>query len=324
MRIAICMPVYNDWISAMTLVDRLDLIANGSPHQLEVFLIDDASTDPVPAQVREPKHLCAVRLLRLRRNLGHQRAIAIALTYAHAEHDHDAVLVMDADGEDRASDVLALITACERSNWTSAVFAQRVKRSEGTAFRAGYLAFKAVHFLLVGRTVDIGNFSILPRFVLARLVAVAEIWNHYAAAVAHARLPLTKIPLDRGTRIAGRSKMNFTSLVTHGLSAISVYSDVVGVRLLAFTALATAAVVVGIFVVLAVRFGTTLAVPGWATSALGTLFASLLSLVVISMIMALFTLQQRSQYGFLPLRDFRHYLLDCTTLSGHATEPRHA
>jgi hypothetical protein len=40
---------------------------------------------------------------------------------------------------------------------------------------------------------------------------------------------------DGGKRYAGRSKMNFVSLVTHGLGAISVYSDVVMVRLMLLT-----------------------------------------------------------------------------------------
>ena len=48
----------------------------------------------------------AIRIvLRLRRNVGHQRAIALGLTYLQVEAGCEAVIVMDADGEDRPADV---------------------------------------------------------------------------------------------------------------------------------------------------------------------------------------------------------------------------
>src|SRR5262249_49894452 len=161
------------------------------------------------------------------RNLGHQRAIAIGLTYLYVTHQHDAVIVMDGDGEDRPADVLALIERSEAGGGSRVVFAQRKRRSEGVAFQFGYLAFRAVHRVLVGRGVEVGNFSLVPRAALARLVSVSELWNHYAAAVYQARIPLEMIPTTRGERIAGQSRMNWIALVMHGLSAVSVYSDVV-------------------------------------------------------------------------------------------------
>ena len=48
-------------------------------------------------------------------------------------------------------------------------------------------------------------------------------------------MPITQIPIDRGCRYAGTSKMNYVSLIVHGLSGISVYSDVIFVRMLAAT-----------------------------------------------------------------------------------------
>ena len=77
-----------------------------------------------------------------------------------------------------------------------------------------------------------GNFSVIPRERLASLVVVSELWNHYAAAAMRSRQPFCTIPTRRAERLDGESKMNFVGLVVHGLSAISVYSDIVGVRLL--------------------------------------------------------------------------------------------
>jgi 2-polyprenyl-3-methyl-5-hydroxy-6-metoxy-1,4-benzoquinol methylase len=81
--------------------------------------------------------------------------------------------------------------------------------------------------MLTGISVRVGNFSILPRSYLSTLIVLSELWNHYAAAVFRSRLKFEMIPIPRGRRIAGASRMNFVSLVTHGLSAASVFSDIV-------------------------------------------------------------------------------------------------
>ena len=60
----------------------------------------------------------------------------------------------------------------------------------------------------------------------------SELWNHYAAAVLKTRLPYTSVPTIRGRRLQGDSRMGFVSLAVHGLSALSVFSDTLGVRLL--------------------------------------------------------------------------------------------
>lgn len=46
-----------------------------------------------------------IALIALRRNLGHQRAVAIGLAAIHEQLRHDIVVVMDGDGEDRQEDV---------------------------------------------------------------------------------------------------------------------------------------------------------------------------------------------------------------------------
>jgi hypothetical protein len=65
--------------------------------------------------------------------------------------------------------------------------------------------------------------------------------------------------------------MNFVSLVSHGLSSISIYGDVVGTRLLIATSGLIVLCASLIAVVLAIRIGITLAIPGWTTTAVGVL-----------------------------------------------------
>jgi glycosyltransferase involved in cell wall biosynthesis len=308
--VVVCIPIFNDWQPAVTLLAQLDTVAATMQSAVDVLLVDDGSTETRPETQDHFQALRRVTVLRLRRNVGHQRAIALALTHLYASANHDLIVVMDGDGEDAPLHVPLLVEQCLQSNSRRAIFAKRAKRSEGWLFRLGYAGFKVVHRLLVGRKVEVGNFSVLPRAIVERLVAMSEMWNHYAAAVFHGRLPVELVPVPRARRLAGKSKMNVLSLVTHGLSAISVYSDVVGARILAILAMAGVTTMVGIAGVIVVKAFTRLAIPGWATNTVGLLVVSLLNLALMSMFMVLFTLRARTEYSFLPLRDYRYFILD--------------
>jgi glycosyltransferase involved in cell wall biosynthesis len=106
----------------------------------DILLIDDGSSErfldhfaPGPL-----KHLGKISILRLRRNVGHQRAIAIGLAYAEAANCCDIAVVMDGDGEDRPEDVPRLIDELLRLDGSHVVFAERTRRSEGVVFVTMY------------------------------------------------------------------------------------------------------------------------------------------------------------------------------------------
>lgn len=217
----VCVPVYNDWACAVGLLQGLDEVAAELRQPVDVLLVEDGSSEQVPPWIELPlRHLSRVEVLHLRRNIGHQRAIALGLAYLHSTASQGLTVVMDGEGEDDPRSLPALLARSEQLGHTRVVFASRGTRTEGWIFRTGYWLFRLLHLLLIGRSVRVGNFSLIPPRLLPRVVGVSEIWNHYAAGVHHARLPVDSIPIDRGHRLAGTSKMNFVSLVTHGMPAV--------------------------------------------------------------------------------------------------------
>ena len=313
--VTILLPVFNDWDSASAMLDAIDRVARDTGDAISVVFVDDGSTEPSPRPFgSRPEAVCRVDIVHLRRNVGHQRAIAIGLCWIHGSLPPGLTVVMDADGEDRPEDIPRLLTRCREERERAIVFARRARRTEGPVFRAGYAAFKCCHWLLVGLPVDVGNYSVIPPLLLDRVVGISEIWNHYAAAVVLARLPVVKIPIDRGRRIAGRSHMKFVSLVTHGLSAISVYANVVAVRMLLFSAVLFGAAILGIVAVVAVRLCTTLSIPGWATAAAGLLLVASLNALLLMAVFVQMILQSRNSLPFLPLRDWRFFVASQETL----------
>src|SRR5262245_61889783 len=217
-------PIYDDWEAAQLLLARLGDVFARQPITPDVMLVDDGSTMPIPSALRERRFasLGRIDVLSLRRNMGHQRAIAIALSFVQARVSPDAVVVMDGDGEDAPDDVPRLVARMQESGDRAIVFAERTRRSESLLFRLFYSLYCATHRLLTGIPVRVGNFSAIPRSQLERLVVVSELWNHYAAAVFKARIPRATIPTTRARRLTGRSHVTFVGLIAHGLSALSV------------------------------------------------------------------------------------------------------
>ena len=313
--IIICIPVYNDWDAVAVLIEKIDCELSELSSRVSILIIDDGSTETAPGKLHtSPAHIDKIEIIRLRRNLGHQRAIAMGLSYIYANYVMQAVLIMDGDGEDDPKDIKALLDCCRKWEFRKIIFAKRSKRSEGKLFKFGYMSYKIVHYLLTGIKVEVGNFSIIPYQMLNRLMGVSEIWNHYAAAVFHARLPLELIPLPRGKRIAGKSRMNFISLVVHGMSAISVFGETVAVRLLCFVGLLVALTLAGLAVTVFVKFFTDLAIPGWATNLTGILSIVLLNLLILATFSVLLMLNSRDRQSFLPLRDWQYFVEEKRTI----------
>jgi hypothetical protein len=310
-RVVVVTPVYNDWECFRRLLSELDAIAPTLPGStLSVVAVDDGSefvAEPDRLGVTDVRHLASVEVVRLICNLGHQRAIAVGLARVAARADHDAVVVMDSDGEDRPDDVARLLHALQEEPGR-AVMARRARRSEGLLFRSFYALYKLIFRVLTGQRISFGNFSAFPSTMIDQLVHLPQIWNNLAAGLTRSQLPFRSIPTDRGVRFEGSSKLNLTSLVIHGLSAVSVYTDVVFVRVLLFSLAGAAVTLVGLVAVVGIRLFTDLAIPGWASTVVGILSIILVQLLILSSGATFLLLSSRSSPSVIPARAAADYV----------------
>jgi hypothetical protein len=97
--------------------------------------------------------------------------------------------------------------------------------------------------------------------------------------------------------------------VVFGLSAISVYIDVVIARVLAATALFFVLCLLFMGLVVWIKAFTDLAIPGWTTNALGFLVIALLQTFAMSIAAILFALNGRSMRETIPAKDAFLYIL---------------
>lgn len=308
-KFVILIPCFNDWESLRLLFEKIGDVTDASLYKSFHFLIvDDCSTTPSPAFNNQE---VPVHILQLNRNIGHQRAIAIGLSYVYNHLPCEQVIVMDADGEDKPEDISSLIHAPNAND--SIVFARRTKRQEGAVFRFFYSIYKIIFRMLTGKRIEFGNFCIMPFHLLKNIVFVSEIWNHFSGGVIKSKVKYNSIPLDRGTRLAGASRMNFTSLIIHGMSAVSVHIDTVAVRLLLFSIGLIVMAVAGIIVVSCIRLFTPLAIPGWASYLVLAFAILLFQAFLISLFLVFVVLTYRTQKHFIPAVEYKNFIAEVKT-----------
>jgi hypothetical protein len=314
MKIVLLIPVFDDWESAVLLCGLINssFQEQGSRYAISILFVDDGSytTDEALRRKHAWDAIQEIHVLHLRRNVGHQRAIAVGLAYVEHHVSCDAVVVMDGDGEDLPQSIPALLACAAETPSGQVAFAERGRRLEGLVFRMLYVAYRGAHKLLTGRGIRFGNFSVVPFNFIRRLTVMSELWSHYAASVVNARIPYGTVRVDRGRRLTGTSKMNLESLILHGLSAVAVYQTV-GVRTLIAAVVLSGLLILLVLGVTIIRLVTSLAIPGWSSIMLG-IFLIMIGLTLSSSLLYIFTsLSFRHLIGMLPTRDYLYFVDRC-------------
>lgn len=189
--LVILIPLFDDWEALEKLLLLIDEIILTQGIILEVVIVDEYSTKPVPSSLTHQEHrqIQAIYLLRLRRNIGHQRAITVGLSYVYCHLNCDLVIIMDGDGEDNPFAIERLLNISEKIGNNKIIFAKRCKRSESNTFKFFYFIYKKLYQLLIGREISVGNFSLIPISLLRNVVVISEIWNHYSSGIYRSRIP---------------------------------------------------------------------------------------------------------------------------------------
>ena len=242
-------PMLRDTESFLRLRDEVVDHVGRNDHRVLRFLVvdDSAGTDDEVVQL---KACSDVDLLTPPFNLGHQRAIVYGLRYlAPFVADDDVVVTMDSDGEDRPEDVPRLLQGLDDDHGTALVLAERTKRTEPIRFRLMYVMFRLFFRVLAGVTVQSGNFAAQRGDSLRVTVQHPSFDLCYSSTLLALRRPTAMVRCARGTRFAGRSRMNTSSLIVHGIRMLLPFGERIAARMLvmaagSFIALVTVATLV--------------------------------------------------------------------------------
>ena len=286
-------PVFNDWESLHVLISQIEKIqVNNSKINFSIIVVNDGSTEENKIEFKN--NFIDINILNLKVNIGHQRAIAVGLQYIYNEKDdYDYVVVMDCDGEDKPEDILLLIEKAIVEDSKKIIFAQRKKRQESILFKTGYFFYKYLFYFLTGQKINFGNFSVIPKKLLGKVVHQNNIWNHYSGGIIQSKIPFDKVLLDRGKRYHGVSKMNFNNLIIHGLSSIAVYFDFLSLRILRYSLYGIGLCFISVMYIFYQKMFTNNAIPGWASSLILIISGIILQLFSVTLIVLLLQLSSR-------------------------------
>ena len=229
----ILIPLFNDWKSVSKLLKEIDLQTNNWEAEVSVIIVNDASTEERSGLEFNFKKIKSLKILNMKENRVHQRCIAAGLKYICKNENFDRVIIMDADGEDRPEELNDLFKKAQE-NPDSTITGNRFKRSEGIIFVVLYEIHKLLTLIFAGKLIRFGNFSCLPKDHVQQLIQKPYLWNSYSSSVVRTINDRTSIPSIRGTRYVLPSKMNFSALIFHSLTIISVFKNTVIIRSIAF------------------------------------------------------------------------------------------
>ena len=264
----IVMPIYEDLSASRMLFNEISLVFGDLAY---IVAVDDGSLKHVVnASDIEDYGLSGV-VIRLKRNVGHQRAIAIGLNHVAKNIDNiDYIVVMDSDGEDSPVSIKNLLETIEGDSDMDVIVSQRKSRVETIRFKVFYAIYKRIFNLFTGHSITFGNFMILRLSAVKRLVTMSELWIHLAGCVLVSKLRLGYCSIDRSPRYSGKSKMRFVDLALHGFRGVMVFSENVLVRVGMVCTVVALLSIVGVFAAMILKV-IGYATPGWFSDSLGIL-----------------------------------------------------
>ncbi len=229
MKIKILVPIYNDWQSALKLLDEIDNNISDLDHEISVIIVNDASTHDRQKEQNDFNNIQSIKILNMKINQGHARCIATGLKYIYEKEDFDYVIPMDGDGEDRPEEIKEFINQIDNSN-NNPIVGERVKRSEKLIFKICYQLHKLITLTFTGKSIKFGNYTCLPKSTVEKMIKEKATWNSFSGSLKKIENNLLPIPSTRGSRYFGPSKMSFFNLIKHSLSIMSVFKKAFLIR----------------------------------------------------------------------------------------------
>lgn len=220
-------PLYNDWESLNKLLQNINIQLEEINSICEVIVVDDNSTIPPSIDIKKLNNIIELKVLRLKENLGSQKAISLGLKHIEDQKDSAIITIMDSDGEDDFSKIPEMINSA-KENGDKIVVSCRTKRQEGIFFSLLYSIHKLFIFLFSGHWINFGNYSSFNSMNLKKILSNNYSWLAFSSSIAK-NCKIKKLYADRQKRICGESNLSFFGLFQHSFRVLSVFQKEVSI-----------------------------------------------------------------------------------------------
>jgi hypothetical protein len=221
-KILILTPVYKDWNNLYKLLIKVNKIFRDILVQkFDLVVIDDFSNENIDLKKFKFSNIKNMKIIKLSKNVGSQRAIAIGLKFIQRFYQKNYNLItIDSDGQDNPSGIEKLIEKNAKNNLS--VVARRGQRKEPIWFKIFYEIYCLIIFLFSFKKIRYGNFSLLRFNDVNKILRDNNLWNAFPPTLSINLKNMSSLTIDRQKRFSGKSKMNFFGLIYHALRVFSV------------------------------------------------------------------------------------------------------
>ena len=170
-KISIVVPVYNENYVLGKLFAELDGVMKYANYNFEFIFVNDGSTDEsLETLLRLAKSDNRIKVVDLARNFGQQVAVTAGLDYAAG----DAIVLMDADLEDRPEDIVKFLEKWEQGY--EVIYAVRQRRSVSLLRRICFNIFHRLNKIIYDDfPIDAcGIFGLMDRKIVENLNKLRE------------------------------------------------------------------------------------------------------------------------------------------------------
>jgi glycosyltransferase involved in cell wall biosynthesis len=280
--LSVVTPMFNEREAVDHFVARLRPVLDGLSVTYEVVAVDDGSRDATVARlIALRRDWPQLRVVALRRNVGHQTALRAGLRSAHGDY----VVSIDADLQD-PPEVIGEMLAVAREKKVDVVYGVRGDRSTDTSFKRNTAGlYYWVMRRLVGRWVsdNAGDFRLMSRVVVDVLNDLPEQRPVYRLVVPSLGFAGAEVAYTRAERVAGETKYPLSKMIKLSLDSVTSFSAA-PLRIATWLGLLAFVLCLTLIVSGLAAWGFGAVVPGWTSLYIAVLLLGGIQLICLGLL----------------------------------------
>ncbi|GAA0456289.1 glucosyl transferase [Paractinoplanes deccanensis] len=280
--LSVVTPMFNEREAVDHFVARLRPVLDALDEPYEVVAVDDGSSDATVSRLMQLRaDWPQLRVVALRRNVGHQTALRAGLRASRGGY----VVSIDADLQDPPEVIGEMLEAARREK-VDVVYGVRSDRSTDTAFKrqtAG-LYYRMMR-RLVGPWVSdqAGDFRLMSRAVVDVLNELPEPRPVYRLIVPSLGFASAEVPYVRAERVAGETKYPLSKMIKLTIDSVTSFSAA-PLKAATWLGLFSFFACVVLIAVALIRWLAGETVPGWTSLYLAVLLLGGIQLVCVGLL----------------------------------------
>ncbi|NMO54208.1 glycosyltransferase family 2 protein [Actinoplanes sp. TBRC 11911] len=280
--LSVVTPMYNEREAVDHFVARLRPVLDGLGVTYEVVAVDDGSRDATVARLMQLREEWAqLRVISLRRNVGHQTALRAGLHSARGEY----VVSIDADLQD-PPEVIGEMLGAAREQDVHVVYGVRSDRSTDTVFKRSTAGvYYRVMRRLVGPWVNdqAGDFRLMSRTVVDVLNNLPEQNPVYRLVVPSLGFSSAEVAYVRAERVAGETKYPLSKMIKLTLDSVTSFSAA-PLKIATWLGVFAFVLCVGLIIAGLIAWGSGTVVPGWTSLYIAVLLLGGVQLICLGLL----------------------------------------